>query len=265
MSEQRVVAKPTPHQANQKMGKFIAALLLVSCVDSTGGQLVRFEAVARGDGVASFTTPKGYEVTLTRARVAVGAVYLNQSAPGSYQTETACVLPGIYSGEVRGGLVIDALSTEAKKFPVEGVGTSFAAETAEVWLTSGDVNATEDRTVVLDVAGTARKGADTFPFEGRVTIGSNRAIPPRDPALPGSNPICKQRIVSPIPAAVTLREGAKLRVTVKPQAFFSNVEFSELKNDNGVFRFADSSEGQPSTALYQGLRAAKGTWAVELE
>jgi len=36
-------------------------------------------------------------------------------------------------------------------------------------------------------------------FEGVVTIGSNRRVPSSDPATPGANPLCKSRIVTPIP------------------------------------------------------------------
>lgn len=245
-----------------------AALLCCACGTSTGGALVQFSAVARGDGASSFTTSKGYAVTLTRARLFVGAVYLNQTAPGNYAGEVACVLPGVYSGEVRSSLTVDALSSLVQPFPGPGVGTAFPAKAGELWLTSGDINAPEDKQVLLDVAGTATRGAELFPFEGALTIGGNRALAPRDPNLPGSNPLCRQRIVTPIPLDVVLADSGTLTLTVKPSGWFDNVEFSALEQVSDtprLFRFRDVSEGQPNTALYTAMRAAQGVYSFGFE
>jgi hypothetical protein len=241
-----------------------AALLLSACGASTGGALVQFSAVARGEGAASFTTTKGYTVDLTRARLFVGAVYLNQTTPGNYAGEVACVLPGVYSGEVRAPLTVDALSPLVQPFPKPGVGTAFPSKAGELWLTSGDINAPEDKQVLLEVAGTARKGAEVFPFDGALTIGANRAQPPRDTNLPGSNPLCRQRIVTPIPLDVVLADSGTLTLTVKPSGWFDNVEFSQLDKVSDsplLYRFQDVSEGQPSTALYTALRASQGVYS----
>ncbi|MBK7864303.1 MAG: hypothetical protein IPJ65_38030 [Archangiaceae bacterium] len=243
------------------------SLLLAGCLQTTGGQLVTFEAEAVGTPeAASFTTPKGYDVVLSRARLFVGAVYLNQTNPSNYALETSCILPGIYTGEVRGSLTVDALDGSAQPFPVTGNGTDAPTRAAELWLTDGDVNDTRSERVVLEAEGTASKGDAGWPFSAVFTIGSNRKQPPRDPALPGSRPICKERIVTPIPTDLTLGEGGTLRLTIDPRLWFSAVEFSELTPSSSAparFEFIDdsASAGQPDIALYNGIRAAKGPYA----
>lgn len=249
----------------------LAALLLAGCIQTTGGHLVGFEAQASGDpdvvsgGPLAFTTPAGFDVTLTKAQLFVGAVYFNQQNPQNYTLETSCIQTGVYSGEVRGGVTVDVLSPTPVRFPVEGNGTSVATRAAELWLTGGDVEASVDKTVVLDVAGTATKGADSFPFEGQVTISQNRVIPPRNPALPGSNPLCQQRIVAPIPFDTELAEGATVTLLVDPRAWFASVDFSGLTKVSDAplrYQFQDTSDSsaQPDKALYNALRAAVGPY-----
>jgi hypothetical protein len=251
------------------------ALALSACVQTTGGALVSFDAVAQGDpaivdsGPLSFTTPAGFAVTLTRARLTVGALYFNQQNPQNYTLEQSCIQDGIYSGEVRGGITLDALSPVPQAFPVRGNGTDAQTLAAELWLTGGDLDADSDRTVLLDVAGTATRGADTFPFEGQVTISGNRVTPPRNPALPGSNPLCRQRIVSPVPFEARLAEGSQVALLVDPRAWFTAVDFSSLTRTSDAplaYRFIDdqSSSAQADKALYAALRSAAGPYRFEL-
>lgn len=257
------------------MKRALVLLLLGSgCIQSTGGSLVGFHAQASGDpavvtgGPLAFTTPSGFDVTLTRARVTVGAIYLNQQNPQNYTLEQSCVQSGIYTGEVRGGLTVDALSPIAQAFPVEGNGTNAQTRAAELWLTGGNLLADTDKTVILDVAGTATRGTDVFPFEAKFTISSNRVIPPRNPALPGSNPLCRQRIVSPIAFDTALSEGATVSLVVDPRAWFVSVDFSGLTKASDsplLYRFTDdaSSSAQADKALFNALRSAEGPYRLE--
>lgn len=233
-----------------------------------------FQAQASGDpsvvmgSPLVFTTPRGFDVTLSRAELTVGAMYLNQQNPQNYSLEQSCIQEGIYSGEVRGGRTIDALSPAPQAFPVAGNGTDALTRAGELWLTGGNLLADSDKTVVLQVAGVAERGAETFPFEGQVTISGNRVLPPRNPALPGSNPLCRQRIVSPIPFEVRLAEGGTLWLQVDPRAWFGAVDFAELTkvSDNPLlYRFTDdsSSSAQPDKALYAALRSAVGPYRFE--
>ena len=79
------------------------ALSALGCIQTTGGRVVSFEAQASGDpaivsgGPLRFTTPRGFDVTLNRARLSVGALYLNQQNPQNYSLEESCIQKGIYS------------------------------------------------------------------------------------------------------------------------------------------------------------------------
>jgi hypothetical protein len=244
-------------------------MLLGGCVESTGGDMVTFHALAAGPTDA--TSPLEFEtggfwVTLRRARLHVGAVYLNESAPISVSQETSCLLPGLYVAQVTASTDVDLLSPEPVAFPELGRGNSHPAISGEVWLSGGDVNASDDNTVILDIAGTASKDGVDWPFDGALTIGSNRAVAVKDPALPGSNPICKQRIVSPIPTNVTLASGGSLTVRIDPRGMFSNVDFSQLEQVQAsplLYRFADETDGQPNVNLYKGLRLRLGVYTFD--
>jgi hypothetical protein len=254
-------------------------VLLTGCINSTGDALVTFRASASAAPEAGavagqplrFTTPRGFDVTLTTARVFIGAVYLSTVEPttASGSLEEPCVAPGVTTGEIRGGLEVDALDPQPQLFPSLGVGSTLPTRSASLWLTNGDINATDDRTIVLRVEGTATRGTEGYPFEGTVRIGNNRAIPPRNPALPSSNPICEQRIVTPIGFPVTLSEGATVRVLVDARALFNSVNFSTLEqlSSNPVkFRFRDdaATAEQADSALFNGLRSSAGTYRMEL-
>lgn len=260
--------------------KRLALLVLLSgCVDSTGNALVTFTATAGAApdvGAAQgqplrFTTPRGFDVTLTTARVFVGAMYFSTVEPmtASGSLEAPCVAPGITTGEVRGGLEVDALDPTPQPFPVDGFGSDLPTRSASLWLTNGDVNASDERLVVLRVEGVATRGAETYPFTGSLRIGSNRVTPPRNPALPSSNPLCEQRIVTPIAFDTTLSQGATVRLFVDPRAFFASVNFATLEQVSTLppaFRFRDdaATAEQADTALFNALRANAGPYRLEV-
>jgi hypothetical protein len=197
----------------------------------------------------------------------MGALYLNRTVPASGAQDTACILGGIYTGEVRGGLDVDALSPAVQMFPVPGDGTADLSLVAEVWLGGGDVNAADDPTVVLRVAGTAERDGTTRAFTGQVTINGNRAMS-TNPALPGAHPICKQRIITPIRVSLTPTEGGTLRVQVDPRPWFANVEFDKMSADPDVpgdFVFKDTNDDDQSKNLFNGFRAAGGAYTFTWE
>ena len=244
-----------------------------ACSGTTGYGLVSFDVAAVGAADAKanvpyeFTSDRGFHVVLTSAKLHVGAIYLDQSLPTSGSAETACTLPGTYTAQVRSGLDIDLLSPEIQPFPEQGTGSTLPARVAQLWLTGGDVNATDDATVILAVTGTADKGGDAFPFTAHLTIGKNRAgVASVGTALPGAHPICKQRIVSPIVTSITARAGGLLLLHVDPKPLFLNVDFSALHkfaDDPPTYGFSDTSDDQPSLNLYQNLRAAGAAYQFE--
>lgn len=247
-------------------------LLLCGCVNTTGGDLFTFSATAAGpaDAVAGeplvFDTPLGYHVTLTRARLHVGGVYLNAAVPSSGYFSPSCFLPGIYVAQLTRGLDLDVLSPEPQPFPEPGEATAGDAKTAEVWLTGAPIDAEDDRTVLVDVAGIAERNQMALPFEGQLTIGKNRVAPVKNPAEPGASPLCKQRIVSPISVELPLSRGGGLQMRVDPRGWFTNVDFAllpQVQQNPPLYRFLDTSEGQPSLNFYTGVRATAGVYAFE--
>jgi hypothetical protein len=250
----------------------LLALSALACVGTTGGDLLEVQAYAAGPVDAgpnlSFETGAGYRVSLSEARIFVGGVYLNRSRPTSVASDTSCSLPGIYVAQVLGGREVDLLSAEPQAFPGTGFATSEPSSTGEVWLADGDVNGAASSTVVLRVSGSAERHGVSYPFQGKLTIGQNRALTPSDDALPGQNPICKQRIVSPIAVDLLAKPGQALLLRVDPRAMFGNVDFATLSRVGEVYQFADQTGvDQASDNLYAGLRRSSGvyefSWVME--
>ncbi len=254
----------------------VILLMLPGCIGTTGGDIIDFPAAAAGpadaneNSVLEFTTYRGWHVVLTKAQIHIGAVYLDQSLPVSGAQNTSCILPGTYVAQVTGGMDVDMLSPTPKPFPTPGHGTTLRALVGQIWLVGGDdINQVSDPTPILTVEGTAEMQGDVRPFSGNVTISDNRLQPSGQ--LAGANPICKQRIVSPIPASITIARTGGLLLRVDPRLLFVNVDFSELNKYATGFGFSDDPKqidlesplfySQPSANLYQNLHAAGGLYA----
>jgi hypothetical protein len=242
-------------------------LALCACGESTGGALVTFHAAAAGpaDAVAgqplTFTNSLGYRVTLTRATLRIGSVYLNRSNPIAGAQVQSCVLPGIYSGQVTSPVAVDVLSPTPQPFPADGEGTADPSRNGEVWIFGTDPFATDDATVIAEVAGTAARGGTSLTFTGQFTIGANRNVQP-NPALPGSNPLCKLRIVTGIRVDFALAQGGTLLVRVDPGVWFDQVDFAQLpvanpaNPDPAQRKFANGPTNQADVAFFDlGLRS----------
>jgi hypothetical protein len=256
--------------------KILLVLLLsvCGCGGTTGSALVTFSGEASGPSDSngdplSFTTGAGADVTLTKARLHLGAVYLNQTVPASGAAAEPCISPGIYVAELFGGLDVDLLSPEPVAFPSRGEGTETPARTAEVWLVggganaNGDVNASDDATHILEVEGSATQDGVSYPFTAAVTIGANRKPQVSNAAMPGANPICHQRIVTPILVDITPKRGGTLALQIDPRAMFAAVDFaktSEVPDAPGTYEIPDTSSGAGG-ALFKGLTASFGVYS----
>lgn len=238
-------------------------LVTSACVGTTGDQVVDFDAVASGpaDAVAgeplSFEGSRGWHVTLTEASLHIGALYLAEAMPVSGAQATSCILPGSYVAQVVEGRDVDLLSSRPQAFPSRGRGTTLEARAGQVWLTSNDVNLVNvptPPTVILNVLGSAARDGEVRPFEAKLTIASNRLD--ESGASAGGSPICKQRIVSPIPTAIRVASGGALWLRVDPRLLFTNVDFGALEAQGDVFVFKDDSSDQPSANLYNNLKQA---------
>lgn len=236
------------------------------CVGTTGGDLLELHAYAAGvDGAQpgwSFDNSLGYRVELDEARLFVGGLYLNRSRQASVSSDTSCTLAGIYVAEISGGREVDLLSSVPQPFPNSGVATTEPAATGEVWLSRADVNEPSASTVVLRVSGRAERAGVVYPFSGTLSIGQNRVIPPTDIALPGQHPICKQRIVSPIPVNLAASAGRDLLLRVDARGMLANVDFDTLSDSGGDYHFADANGvDQASDNLYAGMRRSSGVYS----
>jgi len=258
---------------------FASLLLITGCGGTTGSALVTFSGEASGPsdvtgGPLSFTTGIGADVTLSKAELHLGAVYWNQSVPSSGAAAGPCVSQGTYVAELFGGLDVDLLSSSAVPFPNAGEGTETRARTAEVWLvgggtnangevSQGDVNTSDDSTVILAVEGTAVQAGSTYPFTAAVTIGANRTPNVTNPAMPGARPICHQRIVTPILVDLTPGNGGTLTLQIDPRPMFDAVDFSKatpVSSEPPLYQIPDTSDG-PGGALFKGLTANFGVYA----
>lgn len=248
----------------KRLWLYLLGFALVGCNEDTGSELVTFSAYAAGPQRAIagepyvFDSAVGYHVQLEHAQLTIGALYLNRARPTLGAQENACVLPGVYAAEVTSGITLDAISPEPVEFPVAGQGTADRALTGEVWLTGGRIDATKDPTPILIVSGTASRADISIGFHGVVTISQNRSVGSPDPATPGANPLCKQRIVTPIPIDIVPSNRGQLELRVEPEQWFDHVEFSQLPGatePNRIVEIPDSSENPAAVQLYQGLRS----------
>jgi hypothetical protein len=257
------------------MKGWLAGLLFVcGCGGTTGSALVTFSGEASGPsdasgGPLSFTTGSGADVTLSKAQLHLGAVYLNQSVPASGAAAEPCISPGIYVAELFGGLDVDLLSPDAVAFPGSGEGTETEAHTAEVWLVSGgagargDVDASDDSEPILQVLGDATQDGASYPFSATVTIGANRKPKVTSAAMPGANPICHQRIVSPILLDITPTPGGILRLRIDPRPMFNAVDFAQATQISDAplaYEIPDTTSGAGG-ALFKGLTASFGVYS----
>jgi hypothetical protein len=232
--------------------------VLGACVGETGGTTVMFPVAAAGppDAVAgqplSFSSGE-FAVALTHAKLHVGAVYLDESQAVSGGQTTGCYLTGTYVAQETSSLDVDLLDPAPQRFASPALGiTEPAPLVGQVWLTGGDVNAATDPTPVLVIAGTATKDEMNFPFAGTITISTNRQA---TAGVTGGSPICKARIVTPIPARLTLHGTGGLLLRVDPRRLFEAVDFSTLPLDpaSGTFVFPDEPGLVASQNLYGNL------------
>jgi hypothetical protein len=247
----------------------VAVAALAAGCGSTGGHEFTFAASAAGPadapgGPLSFTTKLGYAVTLNEARLHIGGVYLNQTVfGGGPETARGCFSAGIYSAEVRSPLDVDLLSATPQPFAAPGDAITVPAKSAEVWLNGGAIDTVDDTTPILRASGSAEKDGVAYPFSALLTIGRNRDEPSSNPALPGLNPICKQRIVRPIVVDIDPTPGHALVVRADPRAMFDPVDFAQLTQNGDRFAFANDDSDVADQQLYGGLRAESGTYQLE--
>jgi hypothetical protein len=222
-----------------------ALFAVVACNGTTGDQLITFSAYASGASGAAgpFTTydasgRAAYTVQLTRAKMHLGALYFDQSPPSSGFDSPTCITPDLYAAQVPGGIDVDLLSTAPQPFATAGNGSADVAQSWDLWLTNGDINATANLGVhIVDLQGVATRVSDNKPFAFGAIVTINgvlegagaRLTPATTPGLPGQYPICKERILAlDLPQGLPFFQGGALQVTVDPRVWLatSNIDFA---------------------------------------
>jgi hypothetical protein len=214
------------------LGGGMAITAAASCNGTTGDELVpRFSAFAAGvAGAAEPFTSGGFRVQLTTAKMHIGAVYFDESPPSTGAESPICIASGVYAAQVPGPVDVDLLSTTPQQFSVYGNGSADTAVSWQIWLTDGDVNAS-NRAHMVDLEGVATRVSDgaQFSFGAVVSINGNRLPAASDPSQPGQSPICKQRIIQIGGIDVPFFPGGTLFLTIDPRAWFNlNLDFSTL-------------------------------------
>jgi hypothetical protein len=262
----------------------IAAALL-GCGADTGSQRFAFEARAGGAATATgaplqFTNQTGWAITLTRADVTLGPVYLNVQPPLRLAWLDWLVRPafaqashlddGRVVGEVLGQVTFSALSPELVPFPVLGTLAQEEVRTAEVWFYPSPNVAAETSaidTVALDVAGEASRDGATYSFAGRLVLNDDW-IPEQMAGTRGTSSLVDIRRVRGIAAGFYPDAGGQLELRIDVTRLFRGANFASLEDnppdESGVRTLiqAPATRDQVMTNLYQGLREANGTYAV---
>ena len=274
--------------------RIFAVALAVSSVGSlfscgtTGSERFSFPASAggaEGAGRAPFTNALGWTITLTRAEVSIGPIYLNVIAPLNDQTQSSLLrIRAAYGdtdhlgggrevGEVLGRLTFDALSPTLVPFSTSGTVTQEEVRTAEVWLYPPPGVAYETVNITapsLEVAGEATRAGETVRFRGSLVLIEAWASDAQ-PGERSAQPITDLRKVRGIPASFFPNAGGSLEIRFDPRPLFRGADFANLTTNptdsDGTKVLVQSKTGTVTTDqvmrnLFQGLRASTGTYAV---
>ncbi len=249
-----------------------AAALIACGSGSTGGELVEFDVIAKGQATTTptheyrFTNDQGWRISLSEASLQIGAVYLNEQMPLPGGPFDSCTKSGLYVGEMTQALLVNALDPGAQRFPVKGQGLSIPAHSAELWLK-------DDRTALdaqgaapsVHCHGTAQRHGHSIEFSARVSIGANRQLAQTEPNRPGANPVCRQRIVGPIAANFAPSSGGRLEITIDPAEWLRQTDFSTLPGyaDGAFLEFPDDASTQASDSLFRGIKNTSASYHLE--
>lgn len=232
------------------------ALALASCGDDSTILRVTFDANAAGfaraaAGPATFRTAQGWDVTLTDAKLSIGAMYFRNAAPDDG--------PAPYDGravaQVLTGFVVDALDPQPRAIPNGGNGTTEAVMVGEVRFdaaSSGPI-ARGGRYAVAYVAGTATRGADMVTFAGTVQLGN-------DPARTDYQSASDRRL-SLLAVSFTPRQGGALTLRVSPARWFDQLDFSTLGPAGAATR--DLSSTTVALQFRNGVAAARDAFLFQ--
>ncbi len=191
----------------------VALIALTACTD-TGRNFVSVPFFARGTGVTSASV-SGWDVTLTRADVAVGPIYFCATALASRDFCEDALLENLETQVVSG---LDA--TERSLGNLDGVSGAIRSATYDYGYSyllthqqaEPNDGAVEGHSAVLE--GTAVRGPDTLRFRLEVDV---------VPSLPGANAVQGAKTTQTITAS-----NVELTVVVDPVAWLAVIDFDAV-------------------------------------
>lgn len=261
-------------------------LAQAGCSTGTGSKRFEFEARAAGaitnDGAPfTFKNERGWTITLDKADVTLGPVYLNV-VPPLRDTSTSLfdlvVRPawangedhldaGRVVGEVLSQVTFSALSSEPVAFPRPGTITGEQVRTADVWFypepgVSPDSKRLKN-TVALSIVGVAVRANESVRFRGQLIL-DDAWLSEQSQGTRGTQSIASIRQVRGIPALFLPREGGQLELRFDVTQPFRGANFASLAanptDGDGTKVLVQARSGnvttdQVMTNLYQGLHA----------
>jgi len=264
----------------------LGAASLIGCAGDTGSERFAFEAYAGGAlGAAApltFTNARGWTVTLQRADVVLGPLYLNVLPPlratrGPFDwllplahAQSDHLAEGRIAGEVLGQVRFSALSAELTAFDVMGTATEEPTRTAEVWFYPEPGLSPESAAIeaaALSVEGVAVRDGVSIAFGGALTL-NDQWLTEQAPGARGSTTVTALRQVRGIAAELNPRAGGRLELRLDAAALFRGADFASLAarpiEADGSVRLSQEpgQRDQVMNNLYQGLQAASGTYAL---
>jgi len=247
------------------LGPLVALGLAASCHNTTGGALIQmpfqFAGVQRDATQAfTFTTPKGWSVTLDQARLAVGPFYFNVSPPPTDSFRGGVV---ILQGTAQ--TIVDPLDPRLREFPGGADGETGHAVAVEVDLLPPDGTESAPDLMLLGssqgyVAGTATRGGVTIPFAGRATIDSSLVTPQQPLAY-------LQRVAGAVTDLTLTSQPQRVILRVDPTHWFDSTDFDTLLPVDGGTAVPPYGWGVQSTfntQLLQGIKSFTGVYDFSL-
>lgn len=252
-----------------------AGLVSAGCSGTTGSARFAFQASAggapRGDGATAgplaFVNEKGWLVTLDKATVTLGPLYVNTVPPLSGQQTWRSVLPALVPvahaagashlgegrivGEVLGQVTFDGLAPALVPFAATGTMTGEQVRTTELCFfppPGTPIDTPSIDQVAVDLAGSAAKDGATVRFRGAL-IFDDAWRPDPKPGVAGTSMI-DVRTVRGIPASFFPREGGALELRMDVRRLFTGADFSAL---------ADSPEDADGTKILVQSKSGKYT------
>jgi hypothetical protein len=237
----------------------------------------------------TFDNDYGWSVTLRKADVFLGPIYLNTLQPlaqtarlwrllapvGVAHAHDSHLGVGRIVGEVLGQLRFDALSPALLPFPVAGVASEEEVRSAEVWFYPPSTlppETVKTSTAAVEVEGVATREGQQIPFKGRLLL-DDAWVPDVKPGDKGGQTITDLRKVRGIPTSFTPTAGGRLEIRMNVAKLFQGADFSNLESSpkdlaDGTSRtLVQAKTGKFTTDqvmrnAFNALRATTGTYAV---